>query len=282
MIGMVLEGGGMRGLYTAGVLDTLMRENITVDLTVGTSAGAVFGCNYKSGQIGRVLRYNVRYSHDPRYASIRSLLRTGNYFGAEFCYKTLPEKLDVFDLDAYRQNPMKFYVTTTDVQTGKPVYFSCPNGNGRDLTYMRASASLPFVSNIVYDENGRGFLDGGITDPIPIRFAEKMGCEKIVVVLTRPEDYRKGKDRTLPLFRWMYRRYPALIRAAELRTERYNRTLDYIRAREKEGKVFVIRPLYDVGVSRTEKNFEKLCTAHGYGVCDAEEKLKDLKAFLNE
>lgn len=282
MIGMVLEGGGMRGLYTAGVLDTLMRENITVDLTVGTSAGAVFGCNYKSGQIGRVLRYNIRYSHDPRYASIRSLLRTGNYFGAEFCYKTLPEKLDVFDLDAYRQNPMKFYVTATDVQTGKPVYFSCPNGNGRDLTYMRASASLPFVSNIVYDEDGRGFLDGGITDPIPIRFAEKMGCEKIVAVLTRPEDYRKGKDRTLPLFRWAYRRYPALIRAAELRTERYNRTLDYIRAREKEGKVFVIRPLYDVGVSRTEKNFEKLCTAHGYGVCDATDKMDALKAFLNE
>ena len=148
MIGTVLEGGGMRGLYTAGVLDVFMREGITADLCVGTSAGAVFGCNYKSGQIGRALRYNCRYGRDPRYASLRSLLLTGDYFGAKFCYETLPEELDLFDLAAYRENPMKFYVVATDVDTGKAVYFSCPNGDRRDLLYMRASASLPFVSQL--------------------------------------------------------------------------------------------------------------------------------------
>ena len=281
MVGMVLEGGGMRGLYTAGVLDVLMREKITVDLCVGVSAGAVFGCNYKSGQIGRALRYNCRYGRDPRYASLRSLLFTGDYFGAEFCYKTLPEELDVFDLESYRQNPMKFYVTATDVDTGRPVYFSCPNGNGQDLLYMRASASLPFVSSIVRDENGRGYLDGGISDSIPIKFAQKMGCEKTVIILTRPEDYRKGEDKSLPLLRLLYRRYPALIRASALRPARYNRTLDYIRALEEKGEVFVIRPSRDVGISRTEKAPEKLTAAHALGMRDAEALLPSLRAFLN-
>lgn len=281
MIGMVLEGGGMRGLYTAGVLDTFMREGITADLCVGVSAGAVFGCNYKSRQIGRALRYNCRYGRDPRYASFRSLIKTGDYFGARFCYETLPEELDIFDLDAYRQNPMKFYVVATDVETGRPVYFSCPNGNGRDLTYMRASASLPFISRIVETEDGRKFLDGGIADSIPVGFAQKMGCTKTVVVLTRPEDYRKGEDKTLPLLRAVYRRYPALIRAAELRSARYNRTLDRIAELEEKGDIFVIRPSRDIGISRTEKDPERLTAAHALGVQDAEERLADLKTFLN-
>ena len=280
MIGMVLEGGGMRGLYTMGVLDVLMREHIEADLCVGTSAGAVFGCNYKSRQIGRALRYNCRYGRDPRYASLRSLLTTGDYFGAEFCYKTLPEKLDPFDLETYRQNPMKFYVTATDVETGKVVYFSCPNGNGRDLLYMRASASLPFVSRIVRDENGRGFLDGGFADSIPIRFAQRMGCEKCVIILTRPEGYRKGEDKSLPLMRLVYRRYPAFIRAAERRAAHYNRTLDYIRTLEERGEAFVFRPSSDPNISRTEKNPEKLISVHALGMRDAEERLDALKTFL--
>lgn len=280
MVGMVLEGGGMRGLYTAGVLDVLMRENITVDLCVGVSAGAVFGCNYKSRQIGRALRYNCRYGRDPRYSSIRSLITTGDLFGAEFCYKTLPEKLDIFDLDTYRENPMKFYVTATDVRTGRAVYFDCPNGNGRDLLYMRASASLPFVSRIVKTEDGRELLDGGIADSIPIGFVRHMGCRKSIVVLTRPDGYRKGKDRTLPLLRAVYRRYPAFIRAAEARAKNYNRTLERIRALEEAGEVFVIRPSTDVGISRTEKDPEKLTRAHALGMRDAEARLDALKEFL--
>lgn len=280
MVGMVLEGGGMRGLYTAGVLDTLMHENITADLCVGVSAGAVFGCNYKSRQIGRALRYNCRYGRDPRYASFRSLLTTGDYFGAKFCYETLPFELDVFDLDAYRQNPMKFYVTTTDVETGRPVYYSCPNGDERDLLYMRASASLPFISRIVETPDGRKLLDGGFSDSIPVKFARRMGCDKTVLVLTRPAEYRKGEDKSLPLMRAAYRRYPALIRAAELRARRYNKTLDYIRELEDEGEIFVIRPSREIGISRTEKDPLRLTAAHALGVADCQSVLPALRAYL--
>ena len=175
--GLVLEGGAMRGMYTAGVLDIFMENNITVDGAIGVSAGATFGCNFKSKQIGRSIRYNMKYSHDPRYVGIRSLIKTGDLYGADFCYKELPNKLDLFDVETYQKNPMEFYVVATDINTGKPVYHLCPDGDERDIEWYRASASMPLVSRIVKID-GIELLDGGIADAIPIHKFQEMGFEK--------------------------------------------------------------------------------------------------------
>lgn len=167
--GMVLEGGAMRGLYTAGVLDVLMENGIYTDGAVGVSAGAAFGCNYKSRQIGRSLRYNCKYCRDPRYISLLSLIRTGDLYNAQFCYYEIPEKLDPFDTAAFAASPMEFYVVATDVTTGKPAYHLCRDGGRDDIEWMRASASMPLVSRVV--EIGGGlYLDGGISDSIPLEW----------------------------------------------------------------------------------------------------------------
>ena len=191
--GLVLEGGGMRGMFTAGVIDVMMEQCIEYDGAVGVSAGAVFGCNYKSRQIGRAIRYNLRFCKDPRYCSVRSLVKTGDLFGTDFCYRQIPNELDPFDVETYRNNPMEFYVVTTDVLTGQPLYHLCPNGDEIDLTWFRASASMPLASNIVEAE-GRWMLDGGIVDAIPLKFAEGK-YDRNVVVLTQPTDYIKKKNK---------------------------------------------------------------------------------------
>ena len=183
--GLVLEGGAMRGLYTAGVLDILMENGITVDGAVGVSAGAVFGCNYKSGQIGRVLRYNLAYCRDPRYMGLRSLIRTGDLYGEQFCYHDIPDRLDPFDREAFRKNPMAFYVVCTDVHTGEAVYYRLSDGGDRDIQWMRASASMPLVSRTV-QVDGYELLDGGIADSIPIAWFRSQGYTRNLVILTQP------------------------------------------------------------------------------------------------
>ena len=180
----------MRGLFTAGVLDVLMERGVTFDGIVGVSAGACFGCNYKSGQIGRVIRYNKRFARDPRYCSWKSLFTTGDLFGAEFCYRTLPMELDVFDTAAYEANPMEFHVVATDCTTGKPVYRRLDKADARAFDWIRASASMPLVSRPVAIDGGL-YLDGGLSDGIPLRYFESIGYERNVVVTTRPHGYRK-------------------------------------------------------------------------------------------
>ena len=175
--GIVMEGGGMRGLYTAGVIDVLMENDIYADSAVGVSAGAVFGCNYKSEQIGRVRRYNKKYCKDKRLASIRNWITTGDIYSKEFGYNELPWKLDIFDRGTYKENPMKFTVVCTDINTGKPVYHLCPTGEADDIEWYRASASMPLVSRIVKID-GLELLDGGISDSIPIKKFREMGYEK--------------------------------------------------------------------------------------------------------
>ena len=197
--GIVMEGGGMRGLYTAGVIDVLMENEIYADSAVGVSAGAVFGCNYKSKQIGRVVRYNKKYCKDKRLASIRNWITTGDIYSKEFGYNELPWKLDIFDRGTYKDNPMKFTVVCTDINTGKPVYHQCPNGDAEDIEWMRASASIPVVSRPV-KLGGKQLLDGGVSDPIPVEWMLKQGYEKIVVVLTRDINYRKSANPKMLLF----------------------------------------------------------------------------------
>ena len=195
--GLVLEGGAMRGMFTAGVLDVMMENEIKLDGAMGVSAGAVFGCNYKSGQIGRSLRYNMRFCDDPRYCSVESLIRTGDLYGVQFCYDEIPNKLDPFDVKAFKENPMPFYAVCTNVETGKAIHKRLDNGDEKDMEYFRASASMPLVSRIV-EVDGYKLLDGGITDSIPLAAMERRGYERNVVVLTQPLGFVKEKSSTLP------------------------------------------------------------------------------------
>lgn len=277
--GLVLEGGGMRGMFTAGVMDVLMENNIKFDGAIGVSAGAAFGCNYKSEQIGRVLRYNTKYIRDRRYCGVRVLLKTGNIFSTDFCYGEIPLKYDVFDFEAYNKNPMDFYVVCTDIETGKPVYHKYGGFEDSGFDWIRASASLPFVSRIV-EIGDKKLLDGGMADSIPIKYFQNIGYEKNVVVLTQPKGYVKKKSRTKPLLMLKYKKYPKLIEAIENRYKMYNKTLDYIEQQEDDGKIFVIRPKQAIEVGRVEKDVEKLRAAYETGRQAANENLENIKKYL--
>ena len=235
MKGLVLEGGAMRGIFSCGVMDVLMENGIKFDAAAGISAGAVFGCNYKSKQIGRAVRYNKKYGKDKRYCSIKSLLTTGDLYGAEFCYNTLPNELDIFDRVTFSQNPMRFYIGATNVETGKIEYHKCTNGGKEDLLWMRASASMPVVSKPV-EINGKKYLDGGISDPIPYRIMEQLGYDRMVVILTQPKDYKKKKSAALPLMQLFLGKYPKTVRAMKRRHLIYNAQTEEIKRLEKEGK----------------------------------------------
>ena len=277
--GLVLEGGAMRGLFTAGVMDVLLENDIRFDGMAGVSAGAAFGCNYKSKQIGRVLRYNLKYCRDPRYCGLRSLLFTGDVFGRDFCYRRLPDELDPFDYQTYRENPMPFYAVVTDVHTGKALFHRCDSGSGEDLDWIRASASMPLVSRPVKIGNGT-YLDGGIADSIPLQAFERLGYEKNAVVLTQPEGYVKEKSSMLPLMRRALKKYPKLAETLAQRHEAYNAATAYVQQRERAGAAFVIRPDRALDVSRIEHDPAKLQAAYDHGREVMERELAQLKAFL--
>ncbi|MDY3015310.1 MAG: patatin family protein [Evtepia sp.] len=279
--GLVLEGGAMRGLFTAGVTDVMMEEGLTFDGAVGVSAGAVFGCNYKSNQPGRVLRYNLRFCKDPRYCSMRSWAKTGDLFGADFCYREIPDHLDPFDREAYRSNPMDFYVVGTDVATGRPVYHNCTQGDQEDMDWFRGSASMPMASRVV-EVGGYRLLDGGISDSIPLRYLESQGYEKNVVVLTQPIGYVKKRNKGLPLMRRVLKQYPQVVEAMARRHEMYNEITAYVREQERRGRVFVIRPEAALDISRVEHDREKIQKAYDHGRTVARKRLAALKEFLQD
>ena len=277
--GLILEGGAMRGMFTAGVTDVMMEQGITFDGAVGVSAGAAFGTNYKSRQIGRTIRYNKRFCNDPRYCGLRSLLTTGNLYNTEFAYRELPLQLDVFDFETYRSNPMEFYVVCTDVETGEPVYHRYEGTEKSGFDWIRASASMPLVSRIV-DIDGKKLLDGGIADAIPLRFFQRIGYGRNVVILTQAADYRKKKTSALPLIRLMYRRYPQLVQAMAQRHDMYNSTLEYIARQEAAGNILVIRPEHPLPVSRVEKNPQKLQEAYDIGRRTAAGQMERIRQVL--
>ncbi|MDO4175254.1 MAG: patatin family protein [Eubacteriales bacterium] len=277
--GLIMEGGAMRGLFTAGVIDVMMEHDIVFNGAIGVSAGAVFGCNYKSHQIGRVLRYNTRFCRDPRFASVRSLLKTGDLYGADFCYKEIPSKLDLFDTETYQKSPMDFYVVCTDVKTGKPVYKNCLTGDDNDIVWMRASASMPLVSKIV-SVDGYQLLDGGIADSIPIKKFQELGYQKNVIILTQPLNYVKKKNQMLPLLRVSLRKYPNLIHTMAHRHENYNATTAYIRKLERQGKVLVIRPREALHIARVEHDPKELKRVYEIGRAEAMSQLDNIRRFL--
>jgi predicted patatin/cPLA2 family phospholipase len=278
--GLVMEGGAMRGMFTAGVCDVLMENKIKFDGAVGVSAGAAFGCNFKSEQIGRAIRYNLRFCTDKRYWGIGSLIKTGDIFGVDFCYRELPFELDLFDVEAYNQNPMAFHIVCTDVETGKPFYRICNDGI-ESVQWMRASASMPLVSRVVEIE-GRKFLDGGISDAIPLEYFEKQGYEKNLVILTRPADYVKKKNALSPLLGLMLGKYPSLVSTMKNRHIMYKETLEYIKEREKAGNALVIRPPFALPVKRTDRNAENLQKTYDVGRAEAEKRLEEIKSFLGK
>lgn len=278
-IGMVLEGGGMRGMYTAGVLDAMLENEIQIDGIVGVSAGTVFGCNYKSKQIGRTIRYNKKYCRDSRYGSFRSWLKTGDIFDKEFCYNQLPKVLDPFDYKTFTENPVEFYATCTDANTGKAVYKRCYTGDDKELEWFRASASMPLVSKVV-EIDGGAYLDGGMADSIPIRWMRDKGFERNIVVLTRPEGYKKSKNKLLWLMRIMLHKYPNLINTMKNRHINYNESLEELYRLKKSGEVFVFSPDHGFDIGRTESNPNKLEEAYRMGKKHAFERLPELRAFL--
>jgi predicted patatin/cPLA2 family phospholipase len=279
--GLALEGGAMRGMFSCGVMDVLMENRIVFDAAAGISAGAVFGCNYKSKQPGRALRYNKKYGKDPRYCSLRNLFKTGDLYGTEFCYHILPNELDIFDRATFSLNPMEFYIGATNIETGRIEYYKCTNGGKKDLLWMRASASMPMVSRPV-EISGKKYLDGGITDPIPYRVLDQLGYHKNVVILTQPKGYRKKKSKSLFLMKILLRKYPKAVQAMEKRHMIYNAQADEIERLEKEGKIYVIRPPKALGIKRTEGNPQKLEKVYKMGRAEAKKHVKQIKRFLKE
>ncbi len=277
--GLILEGGAMRGMFTCGVLDVFMENGISFDGAAGISAGATFGCNLKSRQIGRALRYNMKFSRDWRYCSLKSLIKTGDLYGAEFCYHTIPEKLDPFDRAAFESNPMEFYIGATDVETGEVRFHKCTDGGPRDIEWMRASASMPVVSNIV-TVDGYKMLDGGIVCSVPYEYMEEQGYNRNVIVLTRQKGYRKKKSSIVPLVKLVLRKYPAMGRAMAVRHIVYNAQMDEIERKEARGEVLVIRPPEDPGIGRTEKDPAELERVYQMGRSEAMRMLLEIRAFL--
>ena len=277
-VGLVLEGGAMRGMFTAGILDVFMENGIDFPAVVGVSAGAVFGCNYKSRQIGRAIRYNKRFCRDRRYCSVYSLLTTGDLYGADFCYRELPCELDVFDKEAYESNPTAFYVVCTDVVTGEPVYRRLDKVDDDCYLWMRASASMPLVSRPVH-VGGYTLLDGGMSDAIPLRFMQGQGFLKNVVVLTRPRDYVKGSSDN-PEMRIGLRSYPEMVRVMADRHKMYAFEREFVFACEKQGSTLVLCPDAPLELSRTERDPEKLQKAYDEGRRIALRELLNIKAFI--
>ena len=278
--GLVLEGGGKRGIYAAGVLDVLLENNIWADGLIGTSAGAVNGCSYVSNQYERHLRYNIRFAKEKRYMSIYSLITTGNVVGTDFAYNILPNKLEVFDYDAFEKSPVAYYVTCSNVETGKAEYIQCKSLRGKNMDYLRASASLPYVSQIV-EIDGKKYLDGGICDSIPLKAFQDMGYEKNLVVLTRPRGYIKKPENNL-LANLYYRKYPAFVTALRNRYAVYNRTLKYIEQQENQGNILVLRPSESIRVGRMEQDPERLKQMYELGKNDAGQMLDAIASFLSK
>ncbi len=279
-LGLVLEGGGMRGVYTAGVLDFFLEENFFVDGVIGVSAGAVQAVNFVSRQEKRGFRVIATYAHDKRYMSLRSLLLTGDLFNKKFCYERIPNELDPFDYETFRNSSTRCYATATNVLTGEASHLELKDLHD-DMDKLRASGSLPLVSNLV-NIDGIPHLDGGIADSIPFAAFRRMGYGKCIVVLTRAKGYRKSPNRLMPIIRLKYRKYPRFVAACENRFRVYNETLDALEAAEARGEVFVVRPQKTVEVARLERNASKLEALYQEGFAEAKERFDDLKRFIGK
>lgn len=276
--GLVLEGGGMRGQYTAGVLDAMMDAHVYPDYVIGVSAGATNGVSYVSGQRGRSSRICLTYINDKRYLGVNNLILHKSMFNMDFLFEEIAHKLDVFDYEAFMASPMEFITGVTDVETGKPVYFDKTHLN-HDTTVLRASSAIPMFSPIVTYQ-GRQYLDGGTADPIPVEKALEDGCERVIVVLTRDRNYVKSPESFKSAYRFLMRHHPAMADVLDRRHEVYMRERKTLFALEKEGRAIVLAPKSPLALSRFEKNREKLKGAYEQGMEECKEMIAAREADL--
>lgn len=277
--GLVLEGGAMRGMYTAGVLDIMLDHQIHFDGIIGVSAGALFGVNYLSGQRGRVIRYNKKYNGNRDYMGLLPLLREGNIVSTRYAYDRVPKLYDVFDNETYKINTAEtpFYAVVTNMKTGEPEYMQVEDVFAQ-MDVLRASGSMPFVSHPV-EIGGQQYLDGGVADSIPFAAFEEMGYDRIVVILTRDLDYRK-KPMSPLLIDAGYHKYPEFAAQLKNRHEVYNRSVRILKRREEKGEIFVIRPSVPITIKRIEKDPDKLQLVYEEGLRDAEKCMEALQRFF--
>lgn len=278
--GLILEGGGMRGVYTAGALDCFLDEGLYFPTIFAVSAGACHACSYISGQRGRAFRTVADFLSDKRYASAYSLLTTGDFFGVDFVYREIPDALLPFDYAAYKGSAMSMHTVLTNCETGRAEY-PVASDLRRDMVYVQASSSLPLLSRMV-KIGGKRYLDGGISDSIPLRQSIFKGNEKNVVILTQHREYSKKPSSVLPLLKLRYRRYPALIESAKTRHDMYNNTLAYIRAQENGGKAFVLAPSSPVTIGRVEKNLPRLQALYDRGYAETKRQIPALRKYLEQ
>ena len=279
-VGLVLEGGGMRALFTAGVLDALLDiKELDIDGIVGVSAGALFGVNYVSGQKERAIRYNKKYARDKRYMGFYSWITTGNAVNEEFAFYEIPFKLDVFDQEKFKQSKIDFYVVMTNVESGKPEYVLIKDVF-KQMEYLRATSALPFASKII-EINGKKYLDGGISDSIPIDYCEGLGYDKIILLLTRPKNTHK-EDKLNFLYKLVYRKYPNLVKRLINMGKDYEVVLKKIKDLENENKIFVIRPPEVLKIGRLEKNEDKIQNVYDIGLNTGIKEIDNLLNYLNK
>jgi predicted patatin/cPLA2 family phospholipase len=280
-IGLVLEGGGMRGAYTAGVLDAFMDAGIDIPYVIGVSAGSNAGSAYVSGQRERGYRTFVEFASHRRYAGFANLLRERSWFGMHFIFETLPDELAPFEYEAFQRSARTFVVGVTDAATGRPVYYRQHDHDPRWFvrTVMRASCSLPVLSRPV-DVEGRRCFDGGVSDSIPIERSISDGNLRNVVVLTRNAGYRKDVQRLGPVSRLALARYPSVRRAIAERDSKYNACLDRLESLEETGQAFVLRPIRLLTVDRLERNVSKLDALYHQGYDETLDRLPALQTWL--
>ena len=279
--GLVLEGGAMRGLWTAGVTDVMMEHDVRPDGLIGVSAGAAFGCNYKSWQVGRAIRYNTRFAKDKRYSGWRSLLTTGDYFNAQFGYHVVPYEYDLFDTEAFRQSPLEFTVVCTDVETGEAVYHVMDHVDYDELEWLRASASMPLASKVV-EVQGRKLLDGGVSDSIPLEYYERQGYRRNVVILTQPLGYQKEHNRLMPLMRLALRQYPRFLKALDERHLMYNQQLRYVAQAEQEDRCLVIRPEGKIPIGHLSHDPQQMRKVYDLGRQVGQKYIDKIKEFYED
>ncbi|MBF0713801.1 patatin family protein [Gemella sp. GH3] len=278
-VGLVLEGGGMRGMYTAGVLDSFLDNDIDINCIIGVSAGALFGVNYASKQRGRALNYNTKYIKHPMYMSLKSLIKTGNMVNKEFAYYVLPRRLDIFDQEEFSKSNIDYYATVTNVDSCEAEYIKIDNVF-EQTEILRASSALPFISNIV-EVNDKRYLDGGIADSIPIEKMLTMGCDKIIVVLTRPYGYKKEKKKNKLLYKIAKQKYDKLADIIDSRPDNYNATLENIYKLRDNKEIFVIQPSRDIKIKRLEKDVARIKEIYNLGLTDSNNIIDELKKYLN-
>ena len=268
----------MRGLWTAGVTDVMMEHEVWPDGLIGVSAGAAFGCNYKSRQVGRAIRYNMRFAKDSRYSGIRSLLTSGDYFNAQFGYHVVPYEYDIFDTATFEESPLEFTIVCTDVETGQAVYHTMDHVDYDELEWLRASASMPVVSRVV-EVQGHKLLDGGVSDSIPLEYFERQGYQRNVVILTQPLGYQKEHNRLMPLVRMSLRKYPLTVKALDERHIMYNKQLEFVAQAEREGRCLVIRPEEKIAIGHISHDPEQMRRVYEMGRQTGERYIERIKEF---